>query len=400
MISAKMKPLVENNSVIRQMFEEGKRLAAIYGSENVYDFSLGNPNVPAPETVKESILEILEEEESTFVHGYMSNAGYEDVRETIADSLNTRFGTSFGANNILMTVGAASGLNVILKTILDPGDEVITFAPYFVEYGNYVRNYDGNLVVIPPNFIDFQPDLAELAKKITARTKAVLINTPNNPTGVVYSEETLKQMAGVLRQKGQELHQNIMLISDEPYRELAYDGVKVPYVTRYYENTVVCYSYSKSLSLPGERIGYLVIPDELKDSEAVFAAATIANRVLGSVNAPSLMQRVIKRCIEKNAAVNLAAYDRNRNLLYEGLKACGFFCVRPQGAFYLFMKSPIADEKEFCSQAEKYRLLLVPGSSFACPGYVRIAYCVSYEQIERSMAAFQSLAKEYGLMGG
>ncbi|MCI8270041.1 MAG: pyridoxal phosphate-dependent aminotransferase [Lachnospiraceae bacterium] len=400
MISAKMKPLVENNSVIRQMFEEGKRLAAIYGSENVYDFSLGNPNVPAPETVKESILEILEEEESTFVHGYMSNAGYEDVRGTIADSLNTRFGTSFGANNILMTVGAASGLNVILKTILDPGDEVITFAPYFVEYGNYVRNYDGNLVVIPPNFIDFQPDLAELAKKITARTKAVLINTPNNPTGVVYSEETLKQMAGVLRQKGQELHQNIMLISDEPYRELAYDGVKVPYVTRYYENTVVCYSYSKSLSLPGERIGYLVIPDELKDSEAVFAAATIANRVLGSVNAPSLMQRVIKRCIEKNAAVNLAAYDRNRNLLYEGLKACGFFCVRPQGAFYLFMKSPIADEKEFCSQAEKYRLLLVPGSSFACPGYVRIAYCVSYEQIERSMAAFQSLAKEYGLMGG
>ncbi len=277
---------------------------------------------------------------------------------------------------------------------------MITFAPYFVEYGNYVRNYDGNLVVIPPNFIDFQPDLAELAKKITARTKAVLINTPNNPTGVVYSEETLKQMAGVLRQKGQELHQNIMLISDEPYRELAYDGVKVPYVTRYYENTVVCYSYSKSLSLPGERIGYLVIPDELKDSEAVFAAATIANRVLGSVNAPSLMQRVIKRCIEKNAAVNLAAYDRNRNLLYEGLKACGFFCVRPQGAFYLFMKSPIADEKEFCSQAEKYRLLLVPGSSFACPGYVRIAYCVSYEQIERSMAAFQSLAKEYGLMGG
>lgn len=400
MISAKMKPLVENNSVIRQMFEEGKRLAAIYGPENVYDFSLGNPNVPAPETVKESILEILEEEESTFVHGYMSNAGYEDVRETIADSLNTRFGTSFGANNILMTVGAASGLNVILKTILDPGDEVITFAPYFVEYGNYVRNYDGNLVVIPPNFTDFQPDLAELAKKITAKTKAVLINTPNNPTGVVYSEETLKQMAGVLRQKGQELHQNIMLISDEPYRELAYDGVKVPYVTRYYENTVVCYSYSKSLSLPGERIGYLVIPDELKDSEAVFAAATIANRVLGSVNAPSLMQRVIKRCIEKKAAVNLAAYDRNRNLLYEGLKACGFFCVRPQGAFYLFMKSPIADEKEFCSQAEKYRLLLVPGSSFACPGYVRIAYCVSYEQIERSMAAFQSLAKEYGLMGG
>ena len=400
MISTKMKPLVENNSVIREMFEEGKRLAAIYGSENVYDFSLGNPNVPAPEAVKESILEILEKEESTFVHGYMSNAGYEDVRETIADSLNVRFGTSFGVNNILMTVGAASGLNVILKTILEPEDEVITFAPYFVEYGNYVHNYDGKLVVIPPNTVDFQPNLEELAKKITAKTKAVLINTPNNPTGVVYSGETLKQMAEILRQKEKEFQRDIVLISDEPYRELAYDGVEVPYVTQYYENTVICYSYSKSLSLPGERIGYLVIPDECKDSKEVFTAATIANRVLGSVNAPSLMQRVIKRCIEKGATVNLAAYDRNRNLLYEGLKACGFFCVRPEGAFYLFMKSPIADEKEFCNQAAKHRLLLVPGSSFACPGYVRIAYCVSYEQIEWSMTAFQSLAKEYGLMGG
>ena len=310
------------------------------------------------------------------------------------------FGTSFGVNNILMTVGAASGLNVILKTILEPEDEVITFAPYFVEYGNYVHNYDGKLVVIPPNTVDFQPNLEELAKKITAKTKAVLINTPNNPTGVVYSGETLKQMAEILRQKEKEFQRDIVLISDEPYRELAYDGVEVPYVTQYYENTVICYSYSKSLSLPGERIGYLVIPDECKDSKEVFTAATIANRVLGSVNAPSLMQRVIKRCIEKGATVNLAAYDRNRNLLYEGLKACGFFCVRPEGAFYLFMKSPIADEKEFCNQAAKHRLLLVPGSSFACPGYVRIAYCVSYEQIERSMTAFQSLAKEYGLMGG
>lgn len=400
MISEKMRPLVENNSVIRVMFEEGKRLAAIYGAENVYDFSLGNPNVPAPKEVKDSILEILKEEESTFVHGYMSNAGYEDVRETIADSLNVRFQTSFGGNNILMTVGAASGLNVILKTILEPGDEVIVFAPYFVEYGNYVRNYDGTLVVISPNTADFQPNLEELAEKLTKRTRAVIINTPNNPTGVVYSAQTLERLGRILRQKEEEFGTQIVLISDEPYRELAYDGVEVPYVTHYYENTVVCYSYSKSLSLPGERIGYLVIPDELQDSGAVFTAATIANRVLGSVNAPSLMQRVIKRCIEKGACVNLAAYDRNRNRLYEGLRACGFSCIRPEGAFYLFVKSPIPDEQEFCRQAARYRLLLVPGSSFACPGYVRIAYCVSYEQIERSMPAFQSLAEEYGLTEG
>ena len=398
MISGKMKPLVENNSVIRVMFEEGKRLAAIYGAENVYDFSLGNPNVPAPPEVEQAILDTLREEESTFVHGYMSNAGYEDVRETIAQSLNSRFGTKFSQKNILMTVGAASGLNVILKTILNPGDEVIVFAPYFVEYGNYVRNYDGQLTVISPNTVDFQPNLEEFAEKITGRTKAVIINTPNNPTGVVYSHETLTRLAEIMRQKTKELGTEMVLISDEPYRELAYDGVEVPYVTKYYADTVVCYSYSKSLSLPGERIGYLVIPDEFTDSEAVFTAATIANRVLGCVNAPSLMQRVIKRCIEADARVNLEAYDKNRNLLYQGLKKLGFSCIKPEGAFYLFVKAPEPDEKAFCARAQKHNLLLVPGSSFACPGYVRIAYCVSEDQITRAMPAFEALAQEYGLV--
>lgn len=398
MISGKMKPLVENNSVIRVMFEEGKRLAAIYGAENVYDFSLGNPNVPAPPEVEQAILDTLREEESTFVHGYMSNAGYEDVRETIAQSLNSRFDTRFSQKNILMTVGAASGLNVILKTILNPGDEVIVFAPYFVEYGNYVRNYDGQLTVISPNTADFQPNLEEFAEKITGRTKAVIINTPNNPTGVVYSHETLTRLAEIMRQKTKELGTEMVLISDEPYRELAYDGVEVPYVTKYYADTVVCYSYSKSLSLPGERIGYLVIPDEFTDSEAVFTAATIANRVLGCVNAPSLMQRVIKRCIEADARVNLEAYDKNRNLLYQGLKKLGFSCIKPEGAFYLFVKAPEPDEKAFCARAQKHNLLLVPGSSFACPGYVRIAYCVSENQITRAMPAFEALAQEYGLV--
>jgi aspartate aminotransferase len=392
-----MKPMVNNNSVIRAMFEEGKKMAAIYGAENVYDFSLGNPNVPAPAEVKESILEILDEEDSCFVHGYMSNAGYEDVRATIAGSLNERFGTAFTEKNIIMVVGAASGLNVVLKTILNPEDEVIVFAPYFVEYSNYVKNYDGKLVIISPNTETFQPNLEEFEQKINARTRAVIINTPNNPTGVVYSDETLKKMAGILNKKEAEFGTQIILLSDEPYRELAYDGVEVPYVTKYYNDTIVGYSYSKSLSLPGERIGYVVIPDEVGGSEEMITATTIANRILGSVNAPSLMQRVIKKCIEKGAQVNLEAYDKNRNLLYNGLKDLGFECIKPQGAFYLFVKSPEADEKAFSNHAKKYNLLVVPGSSFACPGYVRISYCVSYDMIQRSLTAFAKLAADYNL---
>lgn len=396
MISEKMAPLMQNNSAIRMMFEEGKRLAAIYGKENVFDFSLGNPSVPAPASVNQAIKDILDEEDSLFVHGYMSNAGYEDVREAIAQSLNQRFGTSFGVGNILMTVGAASGLNVILKTLLNPGEEVIAFAPYFVEYGSYVRNYDGNLVVISPNTVDFQPNLVEFEEKITPKTKAVIINTPNNPTGVIYSEETLKKIAAILEKKQEEYHSQIVLLSDEPYRELAYDGAVVPYVTKYYKNTVICYSYSKSLSLPGERIGYLVIPDEMEESKKVFQAASICNRVLGSVNAPSLMQRVIKRCLD--AEVDVEAYNKNRNLLYNGLKECGFECIRPEGAFYLFMKSPVEEEKEFCEVCRQHNVLVVPGSSFACSGYVRIAYCVSYEQIERSLPAFRKIAEHYHLV--
>lgn len=394
MISEKMQPLLQNNSAIRMMFEEGKKMAAVYGEDHVYDFSLGNPSVPAPAAVNEAVRAVLDEEDSLFVHGYMSNAGYEDVREAVAQSLNRKYSTSFSQNNILMTVGAASGLNVILKTLLNPGDQVLVFAPYFVEYGSYVRNYDGELVVVSPDTETFQPNLKEFAEKIGEKTKAVIINTPNNPTGVVYSEETLQKLAGILEKKTEEIGHPIVLISDEPYRELAYDGVLVPFVTKYYRNTVICYSFSKSLSLPGERIGYLVVPGEMEEAEQVFNAAVIANRVLGCVNAPSLMQRVIKRCID--AEVDVAAYERNRNLLYEGLRSFGFECVKPEGAFYLFMKTP-GDEKEFCERAKKYHILVVPGSSFACPGYVRIAYCVSYGQIERALPEFKKLAAEYGL---
>ena len=395
MIAEKMRPFVQNNSAIRMMFEEGNRLREKYGADKVYDFSLGNPSVPAPDCVREAIIDLVNEEEPTVLHGYMSNAGFEDVRQTIAESLNRRFGTAFAAKNLIMTVGAASGLNVILKTVLNPGEEVIVFAPYFLEYGAYVKNYDGCLVEIAPDTTTFQPNLKELEEKITAKTRAVIVNTPHNPTGVVYSEDTIKKLAAVLEKKQEEFGSVIYLISDEPYRELAYDGVEVPYLTKYYKNTVVGYSYSKSLSLPGERIGYLVIPDELEDSETVITAATIANRILGSVNAPSLMQKVIGRCAD--AEVDVAAYDKNRIALYEGLKECGFECIKPQGAFYLSVKSPVADEKAFCEAGKKYNILMVPGSSFACPGYVRLAYCVSYETIVNSLPEFKKLAAEYGL---
>ena len=395
MISEKMKPYVKNNSAIRMMFEEGNRLRAKYGADKVFDFSLGNPSVPAPDSVREAIIELVNTTDPTVLHGYMSNAGFEDVRQTIAESLNRRFDTKFSAKNLIMTVGAASGLNVILKTILNPGEAVIVFAPYFLEYGAYVRNYDGVLVEISPDTTTFQPNLAEFEQRITPKTRAVIVNTPHNPTGVVYSEETIKKLSAILEAKQKEFGTVIYLISDEPYRELAYDGVEVPYLTKYYNNTVVGYSYSKSLSLPGERIGYLVIPDEADGSEELISAATIANRTLGCVNAPSLIQKVVAKCVD--AKTDLAAYDKNRQALYNGLKECGFECIKPQGAFYLFVKSPVEDEKAFCEAGKKYNILMVPGSSFACPGYVRLAYCVSYETIVNSLPEFNKLAAEYGL---
>lgn len=394
MISEKMKGFVAGSSIIRAMFEEGKKMAAIYGAENVYDFSLGNPNVPAPEEVNEAIKAIVDEEDSVFVHGYMSNSGYEDVRLAVANNLNRRFGTKFNQTNIIMTVGAAGGLNVILKSLLNPGDEVIAFAPYFGEYRSYTGNYDGTLVVVSADTEHFQLNLEELAEKITPKTKAVIVNNPNNPSGVVYSEETIQKLTKVLDDKQKELGTEIFLISDEPYRELVYDGVEVPYLTKYYDNTVVGYSYSKSLSLPGERIGYLVIPDEVADAEDLKAAANVATRILGYVNAPSLMQRVIARCVDTE--VNVEPYNKNRELLYTSLKEYGFECIKPQGAFYMFVKTP-GDEMEFVSAAKKHNILVVPGSTFACEGYVRIAYCVSYDTIKNSLPAFKELAKEFGL---
>ena len=396
MISKKMENMVANSSAIRAMFEEGNRLAKIYGPENVFDFSLGNPNVPAPDAVKNAINKILREENPVVLHGYTnSNAGYEDVRQAVAESLNERFGTQFSAKNITMTVGAAGGLNVILKALINPGDEVIAFAPYFGEYRSYTDNYDGVLVEVSPNTVDFQPKLDEFERRITAKTKAVIVNSPNNPTGVVYSESTIRKMAAIMEKKQSEFGTEIYLISDEPYRELVYDGVEVPYLTKYYDNTVVGYSYSKSLSLPGERIGYLVIPDKAADSEKLIHAANGATRILGFVNAPTLQQKVVKACL--NEKTDISYYDRNRKTLYNGLKELGFECIKPEGAFYLFVKSPAADEKSFCAEAKKHNILIVPGTSFACPGYVRIAYCLSYETIVNSLPKFAEIAKTYHL---
>ena len=394
MISEKMSGLVKNSSVIRAMFEEGKKLASIYGAENVFDFSLGNPSVEPPKEIKEALLSVINEESPNLVHGYMNNSGYEDVRETVAQSINGRFGTEFHSENIIMTVGAAGGLNVILKTILNPGDEVIVFAPFFGEYRNYVSNYDGVLVTISPNTVDFQPNLKEFEQKLTAKTKAVIVNTPNNPTGVVYSEQTIKELADILNRKQKEFGTSIYLISDEPYRELAYDGVEVVYLTKYYHNTIVGYSFSKSLSLPGERIGYLVIPNEVDSFTDMIEGANVANRILGYVNAPSLIQRAVAKCLESK--VELEIYNRNRELLYNNLVSFGYECVKPQGAFYLFVKAMEPNDKAFSEAAKKHNLLIVPGSSFGCPGYCRIAYCVDYAMIERSLEKFKKLAQEYG----
>jgi aspartate aminotransferase len=393
MIAKKMVAFVEGSSVTRAMFEEGKKMAEQFGAENVYDFSLGNPSVEPPVSVKNAVIEVLEQDPPCFVHGYMNNSGYEDVRNDVAFSLNERFGTSFGTDNILMTAGAAGGLNVIFKTLLDPGDEVIAFAPYFGEYNNYVANFDGKLVSVSPNPPSFLPNLEELEKKITPRTKAVIVNNPNNPTGVVYSRDTICNLAAVLEAKQKEYGTDIYLIADEPYRELVYDGAEVPFLTKYYKNTIVGYSWSKSLSLPGERIGYLVIPSEIADYENVVCAANVANRILGFVNAPSLMQRTVAKCLNKTTDIGI--YDNNRKMLYDALTEYGYEVVKPEGAFYLWVKSLEEDDKAFVARAKEYHLLLVPGYSYFCPGYVRIAYCVDPDMIQRSLESFRKLAESY-----
>ena len=396
MINEEYKAMLGGKSVIRELSEYATSRGAEIGYQNVFDYSLGNPSVPAPKSFTDAMVDLYENGDPVAIHGYSPSLGIPSVKDAIAENLNERFGMAYTGNHIFPTTGAAGALSHAMRAVTKPGDEIITFAPYFPEYQPYVKGAGAKLTIVPADTENFQINFDAFEAALNPNVQVVLINTPNNPTGVIYSEETLQKIAAILEKKQKEFGTSIVLLSDEPYRELAYDGAVVPYVTKYYRNTVVCYSYSKSLSLPGERIGYLVIPSEMDESANVFQAATIANRVLGCVNAPSLMQRVIKRCVDAN--VNLEAYDRNRNLLYNGLKECGFSCIKPEGAFYLFVKSPVENEKEFCEVCKQYNVLVVPGSSFACPGYVRIAYCVSYGQIERSLPAFRKIAEHYNLV--
>ena len=391
MVSPKMYELGTKKSTIRTIFEFGRKRAAEVGEENIFDFSLGNPNVPTPDFVRDAAIEILQNYEPSAVHGYTVAPGNPQVRETIAHSINERFNQKFTGKNLFITSGAAAAITICFKALAETGDEFITFAPYFPEYKVFVESVGAELKVVKPRPEDWQIDFDDFEKLLSPKTKAVIINSPNNPSGAVYSRETLTKLAEILNR--QSAHgQKIFLICDEPYRELAY-GVEVPYVPDFYANTLVCYSYSKSFSLPGERIGYIVVPDAVADFEKVYGAIAGAARVLTHVNAPSLWQLVVAKCAGKS--VDITPYERNGKLLYDGLIAAGFECVKPQGAFYLFPKALEADDYAFCERAKKFDLLLVPGADFGAPGYFRAAYCIKTETIERSLPLFKKLADEY-----
>ena len=393
MISDKMSKLLERSAAMSAMYTESARMKEQYGVENVYDFGMGNPNLAAPDSIREVSIKVLNETDPWYLHHYMPNNGFIEAREKIANSLNRRFGETYGVDNIMMCVGAAGGINCLLKVLMDPGQEILTFAPYFGEYDRYADNVNCTLKAVPPNLPTFQPDPAELAKCVTEKTKAVLINNPNNPTGVVYSAETLRAIAEVLEAKEKEFGHAIYLISDEPYRELVFDGVTVPWVPDFYQNTIVAYSFSKSLSLPGDRIGYLALRNEVEDFQNIIAAVAVATRIMGFINAPGLQQLVCAELCEE--LVDVSFYDRNRERLYSALIEYGYECVKPEGAFYMFLKTPVEDDKEFVNKAKEHRILVTAGSGFGCPGYVRLAYCVSPNTIEGALPGFKALMEYY-----
>ena len=392
-LSKNMQKLVAGSSTIRKLFEEGIELAKVVGAENVYDFSLGNPAAPVPEQVKKSIYDILENRNANFVHCYMPNAGYPEVREKVAENLNKKYNSSFTKENIIMTVGAAGGINCVLRCLLEQEDEVLCFAPFFGEYNSYVMNFGGNLKVVPADYETFQLNVEEADKYITERTKAVIINNPNNPSGVVYNKETLIRLQKMLEKAEERIGHPIYVLSDEPYRELVYDGCELPFAPDYIKNCIVVYSFSKSLSLSGERIGYMAVSRQIAEYDTMINALVVANRCIGYINAPSLFQLVVADCLD--VKTDVAFYDRNRKLLYESMKDMGFECVKPEGAFYMWVKSLEEDDSAFVAKAKEFNLLLVPGSAFMCPGYVRIAYCVDKSMIEHSFAAFEKLAESY-----
>lgn len=395
MINETMYALGSKRSTIREIFEYAKTRSAEIGKENVFDFSIGNPSVPAPEAVNREIARLIEEVPSVELHGYTSAQGNKDVRDTIAANFSRRFGVELSGDDLYMTCGAAASLTITLKALTTPEDEFIVFAPFFPEYRVFVESVGAKLVVVSSDE-KMEPNLEAFEKAISKKTKGVIINSPNNPSGAVYGEKTILKISEILQKKSAEFGAPVYLISDEPYRELVYDdNTVVPCPMRYYDDTVVCYSYSKSLSLPGERVGYIAVDPKAKEARALYAAVCGAGRALGYVCAPALFQRLAAACDGMTADVSV--YKRNRDLLYRGLTEYGFTCIYPEGAFYLFVKAAESDAKAFCERAKKYELLLVDGADFGCAGWVRIAYCVPTERIEKALPLFQKLALEYGL---
>ncbi len=393
MLPEKMVELGTARSVIRELFEFGKKRAAEVGAENVFDFSIGNPSVPPPEDVNEIAIDILKNQDPVFIHGYTSAQGDAGVRQMIAESLNRRFGESYDKDDLYMSTGAAAALTCCFNGLCCEGDEVIVFAPYFPEYKVFIEKAGAKMVLIPAEIEGFQIDFDAFEKAISPKTKAVLINTPNNPSGVVYSKETVERLAQILRDKSKEYGQPIYLISDEPYREIVYDGAETPWVPKYYDNTIVCYSFSKSLSMPGGRIGYILVPPTVEDNKTVYAAIAGAGRSLGYVNAPALFQYIAAKCCDMTS--DLSVYEKNRRLLLDSLREMGFYCVEPKGTFYLFPRCLEEDAFAFSERAKEFNLLLVPGDGFGCPGHFRLAYCVPTERIERALPAFKKLAESY-----
>ena len=395
MVNKTMQQLGSSPSVIRELFAYGLQQAKLIGPENVFDYTLGNPSIPAPEAVNQAIRDILTDTPSIAVHGYSMAGGFEGTRAAIADNLNRRFGTDIKAGNLFITCGAAPALISVIKALAeDEESEIMAVAPYFPEYRPFVEKNGARFTVIPADRQHFQINLAEVEARINAHTQGIIINSPNNPSGVVYTEETLQKLADILRRKGNEYGHPIYIIADEPYRELVYGGVKVPFIPSIYENTIVCYSWSKSLSLPGERIGYVLVPDSCADAADVFFAVAGASRALGHVCAPTLMQKVIERCV--NEMPDLAAYDENRSLLYDALTGMGYRCAKPDGAFYLFVEAPNGDGRAFSQKAKlEHNLLVVPGEEFECPGFMRLSYCVSNDMIRRSLPAFEAMIHSY-----
>lgn len=382
-------------SSIRELFEYAKARKAEIGEENVFDFSIGNPSVPAPPEVKEALTELVKNTDPVALHGYTSAQGDPDVRKKIAGYVNTRFGTSLDADCIYMTCGAAASLTITLNALVNSGDEVIVFAPYFPEYKVFAEHVGAKLIAVGCEEETFQIDFGKFERALSKRTKAVIINSPNNPSGVVYGEATVKRLASVLEKFSAKTGNPVYIISDEPYRELVFDGVTVPYVMNYYARSIVCYSYSKGLSLPGERIGYIAVNNAMEEWTEVYAGVCGAGRALGYVCAPALFQKLIAKVYDKTSDINI--YKANRDKLCSALRDYGFTVVKPDGAFYLFLKSPEADAKAFAERAKRFELLLVAGDDFGCGGYVRLSYCVSPQMIDRSLPAFRALAESYGL---